>query len=241
MTDPAPAPAVEKASLVEDFIDIIFTPSKVFARRSTGGAWGPFLIVSVLIAVLAFVNAGAMQGVMDAEVNRAVAQALEKNSNMTAEQADGMRGVMEASIKYGAIIGIPIMLLIMGLATWLVGKILGGTTTFGLGVMIASYAMVPRVLEQMLVAVQALMLDTATFTSRWQFSLGVGRFMDPSGPQGLLNTVGRIELFTIWSTVLIVLGLAHAAKVTKEKAMIGGAIMFVLGGVPALFQIISGQ
>jgi hypothetical protein len=234
-------PPVEKASLVEDFIDIIFAPSKVFARRSTGGAWGPFLIVTVLIVVLAFVNSGAMQGVMDAEVDRAITQAVEQNPSLTEDQTAGMRGMIEGSIKYGAIIFIPVMLLLMGLAIWLIGKMLGGTVSFGLGVMIASYAMVPRVLEQMLVAVQALLLDTASFTSRWQFSLGVGRFMDPSGPQGLLNTIGRIELFTIWSTVLIVLGLAHAAKVTKDKAIIGGALMFVLGGLPALFQMIGGK
>ena len=240
VTDPAPMPPVEQASLVEDFIDIIFSPSKVFARR-VGGGWAAFLVVSVLIAVLSFVNAGTLQGVMDAEVNRQIAATMEANPNLTEDQLNGMRGMMEGSMKWGPIVGVPIILLLFGLAIWLVGKILGGTATFAGGVMIASFAWVPRILEMMLVAVQALVMDTASYTSRWQFSVGVGRFMDPDGPQGMLNFLGRIDVFTIWVTVLVVLGLIHAAKVTKEKAMVAGAIMFVLGGAPAIIQMISGK
>jgi hypothetical protein len=236
----APAAAIEKVSLVEDFVDIFFAPAKVFARRATGGVWGPFLIVTILVAVLAFVNSGTMRGVMDAEVNRAVAQAMEKNPSLTEEQMSGMRGMMEMSMKWVTVVIVPIMLCVFGLCVMIVGKILGGTLGFGTGVMIASYAFVPRVLEQMLIAIQALVLDTAGYTSRWQFSLGVGRFLDPSGPQGILNTLGRLDLFTLWVTALVVLGLMHAAKVPKQKAILGGVILFVLGGVPALWQLVTG-
>lgn len=242
MTDSSPPmPIAEKASLVEDFIDILFSPSKVFTRRAAGGGWAAFLIVSVLLAGLSFVNAGTLQGVMDAEVDRQVAAAMESNPNMTEAQVNGMRGMMEGSMKWGPIIGVPIVLLLFGFIVWLVAKMLGGTLAFAGGIMIASFAYVPRILEVMLVSVQALLLDTSAYTSRWQFSLGVGRFMDPNGPQGMLNLVGRIDLFTIWVTVLVVLGLMHAAKVTKEKAVVGGVILFVLGGAPAVIQLITGK
>ena len=237
----APVPATEQASLVEDFVDIIFSPAKVFARRATGGVWGPLIVVSVVIAVLAFVNAGTMQGVMDAEINRAVAQARASSPNVTEEQLAPMRSMMEMSMKWGAVVIMPIVFCLLGLCIWLVGKMFGGVLGFGTGVMIAAYAYVPRVLEQMLVAIQALALDTSTYTSRHQFSLGVGRFMDPNGPQGLLNTIGRIDLFTLWVTALVVIGLIHAGKVAKDKAIIGGVILWVLGAAPFAMALLQGK
>lgn len=240
MTVPESAVAPEQASLLEDFVDIIFSPSKVFARRATASPWAPLLIVAIVMAALVYVNAGSMQSVMDAEVDRAVAQAMAGNPNISEDQLNGMRTVMESSMKWGALVFMPIALVMLGFGVWLVGKAMGGTLKFGAAVMIAAYAYVPRVLEQMLIAIQALVLDTSGFRSQWQFSLGVGRFMDPDGPQGLLNTLGRFNLFTLWTTVLLVLGLMYAGKVAKEKAIAGGVILFVLGGVPFLFALIKG-
>lgn len=225
---------------MEDLIDIWFTPAAVFARR-TKGMWAPLFVVTVLCSLLMIVNAGAMQGVMDAEVQRAINDAMTKNPSMTAAQLEGMRGVMEGSIKWGAVAIIPAILFLLGLAVFLVGRLMGGTLTYATGVMIASLAYLPRVLELLLVAVQSLVLDTSTFVGRYQFSWGVGRFLDPSGKQGMLNLLGRIDLFTLWVTLLIAIGLVHAAKVEKSKAYAGAAICWALGALPAIFQIVSGK
>lgn len=242
MTDPAPAaPPLEKASLAEDMIDIWFTPSKVFARRAGRSGWGAFVLVAVLLMVLFFAVNGMMQGVWDAEMARAIAQAQAGNPNLSAEQIEGMQKVMDVSMRYGAMVGMPIALLLVGLAVWIVGRILGGTLSFGSAVMIASFAYVPKVLEMLLVAVQGLLMDTASWTSRFQFSWGVGRFMDSSGPQGLLNFVGRLDVFTVWVSILIALGFAHAAKIEKSKAYLGGALLWLVGSLPAVWQIIQGQ
>lgn len=237
MTAPTP-PA--QPSLMEDLIDIWYAPSAVFARRKTG-MWGPLLVVVLLCSVLMIVNAGAMQGVTDAEVQRAVADAMAENPSMTAEQMEGMRTIMEGSMKWGAVAIIPAILFLLGLAVFLVGKMFGGTLTYGTGVMIASLAYLPRVLELLLVTVQSLVLDTSAFVGRFQFSWGIGRFMDPSGKQGMVNLLGRIDLFTLWVTALIAIGLIHAAKVEKSKAYAGAAICWALGALPALFLIVGGK
>lgn len=220
MTSPS---APEQSSLMEDLIDIWYAPAAVFSRRKKG-MWAPLFVVTVLCSVLMIVNAGAMQGVMDTEVQRAIAEAMEANPSMTAAQLEGMRGMMEGSIKWGAVAIIPAVLFLLGLAVFLVGRIMGGTLTYGTGVMIASLAYLPRILELLLVTVQSLVLDTSTFVGRYQFSWGVGRFLDPSGKQGMLNLLGRIDLFTLWVTILIGIGLVHAAKVEKSKAYAGAAI-----------------
>jgi hypothetical protein len=143
-------------------------------------------------------------------------------------------------MKWGAIVFMPIILLGLGLFVMIVGKVLGGTIGFGMGVMIASYAYVPRVIESMGVAIQALLLDASSFTGRYSYSIGVGRFMDSSGKQGLYGLLGRIDLITIWVTVLLVIGLMHAAKLPKEKAVVAGVILWMIGALMPLFQIATG-
>lgn len=237
----APPTPPAKASLMEDLIDIWFTPSQVFARRVGAGVWGPLLVVVVLFAVLMFANRGAFQGVLDAEVERAVATAMADNPSMSADQAQGMRSIIETSISFSMLLGVPIVLCLLALCIWAVGRMLGGTLGFGTAVMIASFSYLPKVLEMVLVTVQSLVLDTSMWTGRYQFSWGVGRFLDPAGKQGMVNLLGRIDLFTLWVTVLIAIGLVHAAKVERAKAWMGAAAIWVIGATPALWQLIKGQ
>jgi hypothetical protein len=45
----------------------------------------------------------------------------------------------------------------------------------------------------------------------------------------------RVDLFTIWVTVLLAIGLHVVGKVPKEKAAIAGAITWIVGALPAVF------
>lgn len=235
------APAPEKASLFEDFIDIFVSPSKVFARRATSGFFLVMVIVTVLIGVLYFANQGPMQGIMDAEFDRQVATIMAKNPSLTGEQVQGMRGMMEMSTKFGVVVIIPIIVLLLGLAIWLLGKLFGAKFGYSAGAMIAAYAYTPRILESVLIAVQGLVLDTAAMRGRYQISLGVGRFLDPdTTSMGLLGVLGRIDLFTIWITILIGIGISVVGRIPRSQAMLAAALVWVLGALPAVWQLATG-
>lgn len=238
--DTAPDSGTDSPSLLEDLIDIWFNPGAVFARRAGRNPWLPFLLVSVLLCGVYFAVRGSFQAVIDAEVNRAVAQAMADNPSMSAEQQTAMRNVVEISITWGGILFMPIVLLLLGLSTWLVGRVFGGALGFGTGLMIASFAYVPKVLDLVLAALQSMLMDTSDWSGRYQFSLGVGRFLDPEMNQGLLNLVGRIDLFTIWVTVLLGIGLMAAGKLPKARAVPAAVTLWVVGALPALWQLISG-
>lgn len=241
IVDAPTTPTPEKASLLEDFIDIFTSPSKVFARRADSGFVVVTLVLTLLIGVLYFANRGPLQGIMDAEFNRAMATAQAQNPNMTADQMEGMRGIMEMSATVGVIVFIPLIVLALGFATWLVTKLFGGSIAFKAGLMIAAYSYLPRVVESVLVAVQGLVLDTSSMTGRYQLSLGVGRFMDPATTSaGLLGVVGRIDLITIWITLLLGIGISVVAKIPREKGMMAAAVIWVVGAVPALIQLMMG-
>ena len=235
-------PPVEQSNLLEDLIDIFVSPAKVFARRANSGFFVVMLILTALVGVLYIANQGAMQGIMDAEFGRQVETIMKQNPSMTSDQIEGMRGVMETSAKYAVIVFIPIIVLGLGLLNWLVGKLFGASLTYKSGAMIAAFAYMPRVLESVLVAVQGLVLDTASMRGRFDLSLGVGRFMDPDTTSiGLMGIVGRIDVFTIWITILIGIGISVVGKVPREKGMLAAAVIWVIGALPAVYQLVTGS
>ncbi|MDH5234606.1 MAG: YIP1 family protein [Gemmatimonadota bacterium] len=242
--DAPTTPAVEKASLFEDFIDIFVSPAQVFARRANSGFVAVTTVLTVLLTVLTFANQGSMQGIMDAEFDRQVQTMQQQNPNMTSEQAQTARAAMEkfgGYMKYIVIVAIPLIVLVLGLGIWLVGKLFGAGNGYGAAAMIAAYAYLPRVLEAVLVAVQGLVLDTGALRGRYQLSLGVGRFLDPNTTSaGLLGLLGRVDVFTIWVTILIGIGISVVGKIPRSKAMLAAAVIWVLGAVPSLFALVRG-
>lgn len=238
MTDMAPeTPTPAKASLLEDFVDIFFSPSAVFARREKAGYALVMVIVTLLIGGLAIANRGTMQDLMDAEMSRAVAEAMKQNPGMTEDQAGVIRKSGEFMMTFGAFIFVPIVMFLTGLGAWLTAKMLGASLSYSAATMIATYSFIPRVVESLTVSAQGLMLDTGALTGRFQLSLGVGRFLDPEMSPALLGILGRIDVFTLWVTVLLAIGIGVVAKLPKDKVAMAGVIMWVFGALPSLWAL----
>ncbi|MHB1298873.1 MAG: YIP1 family protein [Gemmatimonadaceae bacterium] len=230
----------EKASLFEDFIDIFYAPSKVFARRANSGFWAVTLILTVVIGALVFANSGAMDSITDAEFQRQATKMMEKNPQLTMEQIEQGRGIGEMMAKVGGFVFMPIAVLLLGLAVWLVGKMFGAALGYTAGAMIAAYSYIPRILENVLVGLQGMLLDTSALTSRTQLTFGVTRFMDADTTSaGMLALLSRLDLFTIWVTILLGIGISVVGKIPREKGMIAAAVLWVVGTLPALLAFMQ--
>jgi hypothetical protein len=230
-----PPAAAKPASWWEDFIDIFFTPSTVFARRALSGFGVPMLVVTVVLGVLFIVNSGALQPVMDGEFQRGAAAAMRKNPQITAEMMQSSKAMTEKFSKVAIFIIIPVTIFLLGLVLWVVGKLFDAKTTLTQAILIASFASVPRVLENVINGVQGLLLDPASMNGRYRISLGIGRFFDPdvASPM-LLAIIGRIDVFTIWVTVLLAIGLAVLGKIPRTQAAIAGVIIWIIGALPGI-------
>jgi hypothetical protein len=229
-----PVAAQPNASRWEDFIDIFYAPSSVFARRAASGFLLPMLVVTVLSGALYVMNSGVWSEVMDAEMTRAMAR---QSQQLTAEQMQKVRGFSETMAKVGAFVFVPIGIFLTGLMLWVCGKFVEAKLTIRQATMVAAFAFMPRVLEGLVVAVQGLLLAPGSFNGRWKVSLGIGRFLDPDATSpALLALVGRLDLFTIWVTVLLAIGLAVTGNVSRGRAAIAAAIVWVLGALPLLLQ-----
>jgi hypothetical protein len=238
---PSSKPPAEKASLVEDFMEIFYAPSKVFARRSGSGYGIPLLIVAVLSAVFAFANRSVTSQIMDAEYTRRTAEQMAKNPRMTQEQAEAGRAI---SAKIGGAIfyvAIPILVFVVGFLTWLAAKMVSAKLSFEAAILVVTFAQIPRLLGSLLTTVQALLMDTSTVTSQHSVGFSPARFMDPATTQRqIMDVVGRFDIFTLWATLLIGIGVAVVAKVPRSKGYAAAGIVWgivtVLTGISLLWS-----
>lgn len=235
MTQPAATPPVERAALWEDFLEIFIKPSAVFERRKGAGFGVPLLVLTVLFGLLFLGLQGAFEPIMQAENARAIARVMAKNPQITPEMM-AERGSMGS--KFAPIlvtIGVPVTVLLLGLCTWLAGKMVGAVESLGAATMIATYSYFPRVLELLVSGAQALLLPEEQLTGRGAVSLGVGRALDPDAAAPMLLAVlTRVDVFTLWITFLIAVGLRVVGKVPMGKALAAAAVVWVLGAIPSL-------
>jgi hypothetical protein len=230
-------PKPEKSSLLDDFMDLFYAPSAVFARREKSSFWIPLLIVSVLLGLVFVANRDLMQPIMEAEMSRAMAK---QGTQLTEEQIKGMQKVSGVLGTVGAFVFAPITMMFIGLITWLVGKFFDSKQTLNAAIMVAAFAYVPKVVEGILMRVQGTLIDTSSFTSPFSFSIGLGRFLDPDTTSPiLLALLGRVDVFTIWVTVLLVIGLAVTGKISRGRAAIAGLIVWLLGALPQLARALQ--
>jgi hypothetical protein len=218
-------------SRADDFLDIFVAPSTVFERRTDGKFGLALLVLSVAMAVLFLATRSAMEPIFDAEFARAMAA----NPNLTPEQMEAGR---KASATVGSGVGIiiiPIMALLLGIGVWLGGRAAGAKLRYAQSATIGTFALFPKLVDAVVAAVQALLMDEANLNSRFSVSLGVGRFLDPDTTNvALLAFAGRIDLFTLWVTLLVAIGIKTMGRTSTGSAALGAAVVWLLGSLPTV-------
>ena len=235
--DAAMPPKPEKSSLFEDFIDIFHAPSTVFARRASSGFWMPLLVVSLIAGVFAFANRSVNSQIFDVEFDRGAASAMAKNPQITPEMMATQRSISTKIASFMGYIGTPIALFVLGLFAWLAAKVVKAKISYEQAVVILTFAWIPRLVQGLLVTIQALLMDTSQITSMHSLGASPARFMDPeTTSRSTMAIVGRFDVFTIWVTVLIGIGIAVMGKVDRTKGYIAAGLLFVLG---TLFMMLT--
>ena len=242
MATQAAGAAAPRAAVWEDFIDIFYAPSAVFRRRENGNFFIPLAIITIVCGVLFYLNTGTLQPMFDAEFDRQMSMAMRQNPNIPPEAVERMRGFTMRIQQVAMFVFIPLAIFGVGITTWLVGKLFDAKQTFRAALVVGAYSYAPRILDSALHGLQGLLLDPAEIDGRFRLSLGVGRFLDPDMVSPLLlAVVGRIDLITIWITVLIAIGLAVTGRIPLRKAAIAAAIVWFVGGLPLILPALRGM
>jgi hypothetical protein len=238
MTDEAVSPTPAKASLWEDCIDIFYQPSQVFERRRDGKFGLALLVLVVVTAILFLALKNGLAPVMDAEMAKAAAAMAAKNPQITADQIAAQQSMMEKFAIVGVLF-MPIGIVIAAFILWLAGKLVDAKTAFAGAMMIATYSQFPRIIETIINAVQGLLLAPESITSRYSVQVGLARFLGPDSNPFLLTLLGGLDLFTIWVTVLLAIGLSVVAKVPRSRAAIAAFAVWLVLLLPSLYQALS--
>lgn len=230
-----------RAGLWEDFVDIFYTPSSVFARRAEGKFGMPLLFLVLVGTVLFFLTKNATQPIMDAEFARQSAKMMAKNPNMTAERLSQGRGFFEMFAPLFFAFGITLSIFGTGFVLWLVGKLFDAKESVTAAIMIATYSEVPRLAQILTNAAQGLVMSPESLNSMNAVGFNLARFMDPDAASPIaIALASRVDLFTIWVTVLLAIGLHVVGRVPKQQAYIAAAITWVVGALPAVFGALRG-
>ncbi len=232
-----PDTSAEPTSFWEDVIDIFFQPAAVFRRRETKSVWPPMLFVAIAVAIIYAAAFNTIEPAFDADFARGMATAMAKNPQLTAEMADKTQGFAAISTQYGVGIVLLFTMFALGCVTWLVAKLVGAKQTFHAALVVAAWSYMPRVIGAVITAVQGLLLDPSKLNSMLSLTLSPARFLDPDhGNQLVYQLAGRFDLITIWVTVLLAIGVYVTGKVSKERAVIFGILMWIIGSLPMIRQ-----
>lgn len=232
------APAPKTASLWEDFIDVFYAPRAVFERRRDGRFGVALLIYTVLTTAIFAFTAPMMAPIFEAQQRTQVEKMRE--SGVSEEQIQQVRSFgdkMQGPMAIGfAAVGTPITIVVIGALLWLAGKIFGSAASFSQSMMVATYANVPRLLGMLVNGVLMFFGDPSQLTSMASLTYGPARFMPEGTDPAILALLGRVDLFTIWVTILLGIGLAVVGRIPRAKAFGAAAVVFVIGTLGMLLQ-----
>ncbi|MEP6509166.1 MAG: YIP1 family protein [Gemmatimonadales bacterium] len=239
MTDATTAALPPKASVWEDFVDIFTNPSAVFERRRDGQFGLALAVLAVVTGILAFALHNGLAPVMDAVIAKQQAAMMAKNPALTQDQLSSMSGIMEKSAQFGAIVFVPIFAVIGAFLIWLIGKFVDTKMAFAPAMMISTYSGFPRILQTVVTALQGLFLSPESITGQGSVSIGPARFLPATANPGVETMLVNLDAFTIWTYVLIAIGIAVVARVSIKRAAITTGIIWLISMLPAVYQAIS--
>jgi hypothetical protein len=235
MSDVTPPPAPATTPLWEDLVDVVISPTAVFARRKEDPRFFvAMLILTVLFGVLVFASWDLTEDVRRAESSRQIERMLQVNPNMPAEQQEQMRARVSGGGvgKFLGGLAVPLMVLFVGLYTWIGAKVGRAKTNFGQAYMVTTLAMVPKLIGVLISALLMVVLPEAMRDGQFRLTLGPGMFIDPdSMRQSVLFFFARFDVTTLWTTFLIGLGIKVTGEVSTQKAALAAVVVFFLGYV----------
>lgn len=224
---PDSAPLSQTARITNTFI----APSKTFTDlRRSASWWVPWLLMAIV--GLFFVYAMDRQVTFEQIARNEVARnpkAVEQMDKLTAEQrATQMHfaTTLTRNISYATpVIQLIAFVVIAGVLMGTFNLAAGASVPFKAMLAIVVYGSLPSIISGLLGIVSLFAgVDPAGFNVRNPVATNPAYFMDPSGNKFLYSMASALDVFVLWSIVLMGIGIACNSKVKR-----GTAIGIILG------------
>jgi hypothetical protein len=208
---------------------VFFEPKKAFEDVAARPRWLVPTIVIILSALLVSFAFG--QHIGWDRIVRHQLEASSRNAQLTQEQRDAQ---MSISLKIAPIaafvfpiIGIPIaFLIIAGVLMGIASGILSAKIRFKQMLAIVAHASLPGVISSILTMVVVYLKNPEEFNTDNPLAFNPGAFLDPQSTSKFVYSMATsFDLFTIWSMILMAIGIQAAAG---RKLSFGGALAAVV-------------
>jgi hypothetical protein len=230
---PENASAVEPSSAgLSEFsrlTGVFFEPGKAFADIIARPRWLVPMLLVILISVAASFEMGQRIG-----WDRIVRHSVETNTraqtlDAAQKETQIQMGVRIASVMAyaGPIAGVPIYFLVVSAAMLgIFAGILSVPVKFKQAFAIVAYSSLPGIISGILLMVVMLLKNPDDFNVQNPLAFNPGAFMDPlTTSKSLYSLATSIDLFTLWTIVLLAIGFKAAGG---RKLSFGGAFFAVL-------------
>ena len=229
--DAGPAP-----NSFQRVIGVLFSPDATFASIARRPDWVMPLVILLIMSMAAGVVIA-----QHVDFGAAAREAMEQNKNITQEQMD--KGVkMAAGIGKVATYLSPVLtvigLLVMAGVLLLAFRIFGGEGDFKQAFSVTCYASMPSVIKGLVMLIIVL-AKGGTIPAQALATLvrsNLGFLADYKVSPMAFALLSSVDIFSIWFCVLLIIGFAYVARVSRAKAAV---VVVSLWVVVLLFKLIG--
>jgi hypothetical protein len=237
---PAPAPpsaGEPKPNSFARIFGVFFSPDETFASIARRPTWAAPLIVLIVLSI----GSGL---ILSKRVDWAAParESMESRTDISAEQKEQamrMAGAMGKVIAYAGPVFLVIIMLIVSGILLLAFRILGGEGTFLQAWSATLYAYMPNVIKSIIVLAVMLIKGGAAISPMALATVvrsNPAFLFDPKTNPMAFSLATNFDIFSIWVMVLMIIGFAHLARVSKGKS---AAIVISLWIVKSLLGLIG--
>jgi hypothetical protein len=226
---PEPAPLSEGARLINTFV----APSKTFTDlQRKSGWWSPWLVITVFSIAFMFV-VGQQIGFEQVSRNQiSISSRADRFDKLPADQQEKQLQIAAAFTKYIGY-GFPVIILISfaiiaGILMAAFNLGLGTQVRFATALAIVGYASLPGIIHATLSMIAIFAgVDKEGFNINAPIASNPSYFMSPLGNRFLYGMASALDVFVIWSIVLMGIGFACNSKVKRSTAIIVIAVLYL--------------
>jgi hypothetical protein len=235
-------------SQVERFIDVFVSPAKTFNDiRRNASWWLPFVVICILSFGFAYVvlHKVGLATLVDSVIHNNASLG-DRIANASPADAAHIRASIEMQFRFMYVA--PIIIIVVGL---IVAGIFLATANFGLGgratykqmLAVWFYGTLPMMFISLLTIITLYAgMQNDAFDINNTVGTNIGYFLlGGDSPHWLTTLLSSVDVFAIWSAILLTIGVSIVAGVKRSSAAIvvfGWWVLFILG--KTAFAAISG-
>jgi hypothetical protein len=196
---------------IKNLVRVAVGPSKSFEWvRENPNWWTPLILLVITLVVFTAVSAPLAMELGQKEM-------LKRSADIPPGELARVKQMTESPVfivmaMISAVIALAFRILIQSSLLHLGASTFGGRASFAVGVATVAYAQVPIILQQIIQSIY--MATSGNFIKPGLSALLPGAKASPA----LATLLGRIDIFSIWSIILLTIGFSITYKISKGKS-----------------------